>query len=120
MATKKTPSTVSKSSLKVPSKKLPLKKPTSPKSSVTEKPKTTVRKTRATVKSTQKMAPTLTLKPKPKMTKPEFSHEEISLRAYFIAERRHQMGWDGNSHTDWEDALNQLITEALEKPLKKR
>jgi hypothetical protein len=54
------------------------------------------------------------------MTMPEFSHEEISLRAYFIAERRHQMGWDGNSHTDWEDALNQLIAEALEKPLKKR
>jgi hypothetical protein len=42
------------------------------------------------------------------------------MRAYFIAERRHQMGWHGDSHTDWADAEAQLKAESLKKPLKKR
>ena len=109
MATKKSPSTISKS----PSQ-------TTSKASGTENPKATVRKKRATGKSTQKLAPTLTLELKRTASEPEISHEAISLRAYFIAERRHQMGWDGNSHTDWTDAMAQLRAEALEKPLKKR
>jgi hypothetical protein len=115
MATKKSPSTISKSPSQTTSKK-----PTSSKASVTENPKATVRKKRATGKSTQKLAPTLTLELKRTASEPEISHEAISLRAYFIAERRHQMGWDGNSHTDWTDAMAQLRAEALEKPLKKR
>ena len=46
--------------------------------------------------------------------------EDISLRAYFIGERRQKMGWAGDSATDWADAVSQLRAEALEKPLKKR
>jgi hypothetical protein len=60
------------------------------------------------------------LDPKHTAPEPEISPEAISLRAYFIAERRHQMGWDGDSHTDWLDAVTQLKAEALEKPLKMR
>jgi len=37
--------------------------------------------------------------------------EEISLRAYFIAERREAMGWPGNSDTDWIEAEKQVRTE---------
>lgn len=41
--------------------------------------------------------------------------EEISLRAYFIAERRQAMGWPGDSTTDWVEAERQLRTEAARK-----
>jgi hypothetical protein len=47
-------------------------------------------------------------------------HDDISLRAYYIGERRQKMGWPGDSSTDWLDAVSQLKAEALEKPLKKR
>ncbi len=40
------------------------------------------------------------------------TNEEISLRAYFIAERRHKMGWPGNSESDWIEAERQLRQEA--------
>jgi hypothetical protein len=111
MDTKKSPSTA---------KTITSKKATSAQAKKVEKPKATVRKQRATGKATPKLAPKLTLEPKRTAPEPEISHEAISLRAYFIAERRHQMGWDGDSHTDWLDAVAQLKAEALEKPLKKR
>lgn len=38
--------------------------------------------------------------------------EEISLRAYFIAERRQAMGWPGDSTSDWVEAERQLKAEA--------
>lgn len=41
-----------------------------------------------------------------------FTTEEISLRAYFIAERRQAMGWPGDSTSDWVEAERQLKTEA--------
>lgn len=107
MATKKSPSTV---------KKAPAKKA----APAAEKPKATVRKKRSAGKNTAKLAPALTLEPKHTAPEPEISHDEISLRAYFIAERRQQMGWHGDSHTDWLEAVAQLRAEALEKPLKKR
>jgi hypothetical protein len=111
MATKKSPSTT---------KTTAPKKATSARATNKEKPKATVRKKRAAGKSAPKLAPNLTLEPKRTAHEPEISHDEISLRAYFIAERRQQMGWDGDSHTDWLDAVAQLKAEALEKPLKKR
>ncbi len=37
--------------------------------------------------------------------------EEISLRAYFIAERREAMGWPGDSDTDWIEAEKQVRAE---------
>ena len=43
------------------------------------------------------------------------SSEDISLRAYFIAERRHKMGWHGDSAGDWVEAERQLKAEAARK-----
>jgi hypothetical protein len=43
------------------------------------------------------------------------SVEEISLRAYFIAERRQAMGWEGSSEQDWIEAERQLKAEAKKK-----
>lgn len=40
------------------------------------------------------------------------SQEEIAVRAYFISERRREMGWDGDCLSDWADAENQLREEA--------
>ena len=37
--------------------------------------------------------------------------EEIRLRAYFIAERRVQMGIPGSEHDDWIEARRQLEAE---------
>jgi hypothetical protein len=43
------------------------------------------------------------------------SLEEISLRAYFIAERRQAMGWPGDSTSDWVEAERQLKSESRRK-----
>ncbi len=80
----------------------------------------TTRKKRVSKATPSKISARNSLDPKPPIKEPVISHDEISLRAYFIAERRHKMGWDGNSATDWSDAITQLRAEALEKPLKKR
>ncbi len=88
--------------------------------STTEKPKSTVRKKRTPGKATSKLTASFTLEPKSPAAEPVIAHDDIALRAYFIAERRQQMGWPGDSATDWADAEAQLRAEALEKPLKKR
>ena len=41
--------------------------------------------------------------------------DKIAVRAYFISERRHQLGWDGNEESDWMEAEQQLQAEAIEK-----
>lgn len=84
------------------------------------KPKATTRKKRTPGKSTTKLPASFSLEPKPPVTAPVISHDDIALRAYFLAERRQKMGWPGDSATDWADAEKQLRAEALEKPLKKR
>jgi len=43
------------------------------------------------------------------------SDEDIALRAYFIAERRHKMAWPGDSTSDWVEAERQLRAEAARK-----
>jgi hypothetical protein len=43
------------------------------------------------------------------------SNDDISLRAYFIAERRQAMGWPGDSTSDWVEAERQLRAEAARK-----
>ena len=43
---------------------------------------------------------------------PEPTDSEIRMRAYFIAERRVQMGLEGDSATDWLQARQELIDEA--------
>lgn len=42
----------------------------------------------------------------------EPTDEQIRLRAYFIAERRHKLSLPGDSNHDWIEARRQLIEEA--------
>lgn len=42
------------------------------------------------------------------------SGDDISRRAYFIAERRREMGWGGDETSDWVEAERQIKAEALE------
>lgn len=95
-------------------------KKTAAKAATKLKPKAITRKKRASGKSSSKLTPSFTLEPKPVTSEPVISHDDICLRAYFIAERRQKMGWHGDPSTDWSDAVSQLRAEALEKPLKKR
>lgn len=99
--------------------KSPKAKPAT-KSKSAETPKAPVRKKRSPGKASTKLPASFTLEQKAPAVEPVISHEEISTRAYFIAERRHKMGWHGDSHSDWAQAEAQLKAEALEKPLKKR
>ncbi len=101
-------------------KKTPAKKATSTKEATPGKPKASGRKTRVSKASSTKVAASFSLDPKPPVHEPVISHDDIAMRAYFIAERRQQMGWHGDSASDWADAVSQLRAEALEKPLKKR
>jgi len=70
------------------------------------------------IKTSVKKTPsksTVSSEPKPSATRaqsPIIAREEIELRAYFISERRHTMGWPGNSSTDWTEAEAQLVAEA--------
>jgi len=109
----------SKTSTALPKKKASVKKALSP-ATKGENPKPAVRKKRAAKTSPAKVAASVTLDPKPPVQEPAISHDDIALRAYFIGERRQQMGWHGDSASDWSDAVSQLQAEALEKPLKKR
>lgn len=108
MATKKSP----KSSVTKAAK--------APKSPSGEKLKATTRKKRSPGKTSAKLAPSFTLEQKAPAVEPVIHHDDISLRAYYIGERRQKMGWPGDSGTDWADAVSQLRAEAIEKPLKKR
>ena len=40
-----------------------------------------------------------------------FTREEIALRAYFIAEKRHQTSAPGDETSDWVEAERQLRAE---------
>lgn len=42
----------------------------------------------------------------------QISSEDISLRAYFIAEHRQKLGLPGSEHDDWVEAERQLREEA--------
>jgi hypothetical protein len=41
----------------------------------------------------------------------EPTDEEIRIRAYFIAERRHRLELTGDADTDWLEAKRQLLSE---------
>jgi len=101
-------------------KKTALTKAPRVKKTASEKPKATVRKKRTPAKASTKLPASFTMEPKTPAVEPVIHHDDIALRAYFISERREQMGWPGDSATDWADAEAQLRAEALEKPLKKR
>ena len=121
MATKKSPKTVAASSPKpvTPQKAAAPKAVKAVKPAPKEAPVTTRKKSVAKA-APSKIGSGISLDPKPPVKEPVVAHDDIALRAYFIAERRHKLGWPGNSSTDWADAVKQLRAEALEKPLKKR
>jgi len=100
-------------------KKVSLKKVVSKDDKAKVPPKSSGRKARSS-KVTSPSKPRFSVEPKISQEEPVIPHDQISLRAYFIAERRQKMGWHGDSHTDWLDAVAQLKAEALEKPIKKR
>lgn len=48
---------------------------------------------------------------------PTYTHADVSLRAYFIAQRRQSLGIHGDPHTDWIEAERQLAEEfAISQP----
>jgi hypothetical protein len=49
---------------------------------------------------------------KPALRPVEPTDEEIRLRAYFLAERRHRLSLPGDSAHDWIEARRQLIEES--------
>ena len=54
----------------------------------------------------------------PKTPKASYTQDDIALRAYFIAEKRHRLGVHGDSHSDWVEAERQLASENGAKPVK--
>ena len=75
-----------------------VKKPTAAKKPTPEKPG--VAKSRAPRKSARKP-----------IVKAGFTHEDVALRAYFIAEKRRANGVAGSEHSDWVEAESQLRAE---------
>jgi hypothetical protein len=54
-------------------------------------------------------------KPAPRVKKPKaptYTHEDVALRAYFIAEKRRSHGLPGDEHQDWLEAERQLAADA--------
>jgi hypothetical protein len=49
------------------------------------------------------------------VTKNAFTHDDIALRAYFIAEKRQKAGLPGNPQHDWIEAERQLTAESKKK-----
>jgi len=74
-----------------------------PKSRVATKPKAATRTAgaAATAKPVKKKA----------VQQPVIKTEDIALRAYFIAEKRQQLGLPGDSLGDWVEAERQLLGE---------
>ena len=76
------------------------------------------KKTRATAVAAKKKKPAASKKPAKQPVAAtakrasEPSDDEIRLRAYFIAERRHKLSLPGDSNHDWIEARRQLLEEA--------
>jgi Protein of unknown function (DUF2934) len=73
-----------------------VRRPAAPK---TGKPATARRTTKATKTSTKSRSAS---------TKPAYTNEDVALRAYFIAEKRRQLGLYGSPESDWLEAERQL------------
>lgn len=46
----------------------------------------------------------------PKM--PSYTSDDVALRAYFISEKRRNLGLPGDEHQDWLEAERQLVSES--------
>lgn len=66
----------------------------------------------AAVKPRAKKAPGTTGRKKATTPEPTIHIELISMRAYFISEKRHAQGEHGDEHGDWIEAERQLKAEA--------
>jgi hypothetical protein len=84
------------------------------------------KKTRVTATTAKKKKPAATRKPSTKQATAsdsksaasgpaEPTDEEIRLRAYFLAERRHRLSLPGDSNHDWIEARRQLMEEAQKR-----
>jgi hypothetical protein len=76
------------------------------------------KKSRVAAATTTKKKPTAPRKTASKQSTPSASKpaieptdEQIRLRAYFLAERRHRLSLPGDSNHDWIEARRQLIDE---------
>lgn len=82
-------------------------------------PKKKTRAAASTVKKKKPAAPKKTAEKKPSGAAAtaafEPTDEQIRLRAYFLAERRHRLALPGDSNHDWIEARRQLIEEARGK-----
>ena len=56
-------------------------------------------------------APKRAAKPLPSKA-PGFTSDDVALRAYFIAEKRRQIGLPGDEAHDWLEAERQLLSES--------
>jgi len=75
----------------------------------------TKRKSRVPKAATTKKKASAPKKPSAKArakTPVEPTDDQIRLRAYFLAERRHKLSLPGDSNHDWIEARRQLIEEA--------
>jgi len=88
-----------------------------PSLSAAPKPKKTPAKRKPAAKTSLAAAPKAAKTPAPR--KPPaakaaavISDADIALRAYFIAERRQNLGWEGGPEGDWLEARRQLEEEA--------
>ena len=45
-------------------------------------------------------------------TTPGFTSDDIALRAYFLSEKRRQLGLPGDAHADWLEAEGQFLAES--------
>ena len=66
---------------------------------------------------TTKKAPAAKAVKAVKPAKPGYTHDDVALRAYFIAEKRNSQGLPGSEHGDWVEAERQLMAESA-KPKK--
>ena len=80
--------------------------------------KTTTAKTAAPAKRAAKPTaakPPVAVKKATNGTKPAkapgYTNDDVALRAYFIAEKRRNLGLPGDEHQDWLEAERQLLAE---------
>jgi hypothetical protein len=83
----------------------------------TSSTKSTVPAKRAVKPAAKSKAPAAKAKKRPvkkaaPKKKPAYTREDIALRAYFIAEKRHAHGLPGNEHLDWVEAERQIAAES--------
>jgi hypothetical protein len=75
------------------------------------RPSTGAKKTKATLKTStpERATKSSSHHRSPSVSPP--TDEEIQLRAYFIAERRHRLDLPGDASSDWLEAKRQLLSE---------